>query len=136
MTTIQCSCGAVKVEVTGEPVAQFYCHCDDCQRVHSAAYVPIAMYPTEQTRLIAGNPMTWKLKNNPRTTCPECGTRMFAEPPGMGVRGVVAHLLPTGTFKPTFHIQCQFAMVPVDDDLPHFKGFPQAFGGSDEQVNW
>src|SRR5262245_10345801 len=29
MTTIQCSCGTVKVELTGEPVAQFYFHCDE-----------------------------------------------------------------------------------------------------------
>jgi hypothetical protein len=136
MTTIQCHCGAVKFELTGDPVAQFYCHCDDCQLVHSAAYVPIAMYKAEQVRPISGTPTKWKLKNNPRTMCPGCGTRMFAEPPGMGVAGVVAYLLPKGTFKPAFHIQCQHALLPIKDDLPHFKGFPGAFGGSDDQVSW
>jgi hypothetical protein len=30
-TPIQCLCGAVKMELTGEPIAQLYCHCDDCQ---------------------------------------------------------------------------------------------------------
>ena len=35
-----CRCGAVEIEITGEPIAQFYCHCDDCQIVHGGAYVP------------------------------------------------------------------------------------------------
>lgn len=44
MTPIQCHCGAIRMELTGDPVAQFYCHCDDCQAVHGAAYVPVVMY--------------------------------------------------------------------------------------------
>ena len=133
---MQLRCGAVKVELSGDPVAQFYCHCDDCQAVHHAAYVPIAMYPVESIKVLSGSPMTFKLKNNPRTTCRECGTRLFAEPPGMGVSGVVAYLLPKGSFKPAFHIQCQHALLPIKDDLPHFKGFPKVFGGSDDVVDW
>jgi len=37
MTEIQCRCGAVWIELTAEPIAQFFCHCDDCQAVHGAA---------------------------------------------------------------------------------------------------
>jgi hypothetical protein len=48
----------------------------------------------------------------------------------------IASLLPKGSFSPTFHIQCQHAVRPVRDDLPHFKGFPASFGGSDEKVTW
>jgi hypothetical protein len=33
-------------------------------------------------------------------------------------------------------MQCQFAVRPVDDDLPHFKSRPARFGGSDETVQW
>ena len=40
-----CRCGAVEIEITGEPIAQFYCHCDDCQIVHGSAYVPESVYP-------------------------------------------------------------------------------------------
>jgi hypothetical protein len=77
-----------------------------------------------------------EVQGDPRTTCPECGTRIFAEVPGMGVRGVTGFLLPKGTFRPTFHIQCQFAVRPVKDDLPHYKAYPAQFGGSDETVDW
>ena len=40
MTTIQCRCGAVEVEITAEPIVQFYRHYDDCQAVHGDAYAP------------------------------------------------------------------------------------------------
>jgi hypothetical protein len=72
----------------------------------------------------------------PRRTCPECGTRLFAEPQQLGICGVNGFLLPKGTFQPTFHIQCQYAVRPVMDDLPHYKAFPARFGGSDETVGW
>ena len=52
------------------------------------------------------------------------------------MRGVSGSLLPSGMFEPTFHNQCRFAVMPVKDDLPHFKGLPAAFGGSDETVEW
>jgi hypothetical protein len=136
MTEIQCRCGAVRIELTAEPIAQFFCHCDDCQAVHGAAYIPVAMFPAPAVKVTSGSPKAWKLSSTPRTTCPECGTRIFAEVPGMGVRGVTGFLLPKGTFQPTFHIQCQFAVRPVKDDLPHYKAYPAKFGGSDETVDW
>jgi hypothetical protein len=136
MTTIQCHCGAVQVELTGEPVAQFFCHCDDCQAVHGAAYVPVSMYRADAVKVTRGDPSTWKLKTMPRRTCTRCGTRVFAEPQGLGITGVSGFLLPKGTFTPTFHIQCQFAVRPVRDDLPHFKALPTQFGGSGETVEW
>ena len=133
---VQCNCGAVRMELSGEPVAQFYCHCDDCQKAVGAAYLPIAVYPADAVVVVAGDPNMRSLERTPRGTCRDCGTWVFAEPPGAGIRGVNAFLLPEGQFEPTFHSQCQHAVVPVQDGLPHFKGFPPAFGGSDETVDW
>lgn len=136
MTEIECRCGTVRVELSGEPIAQFFCHCDDCQAVHGAAYIPVAMYPADAVKVTRGRPSVWRLRETPRTTCPACGTRIFAEVSQIGVRGVSGLLLPKGAFRPAFHIQCQFAVRPVKDDLPHFKAFPARFGGSDETVDW
>jgi len=33
-------------------------------------------------------------------------------------------------------MQCQFAVLPVTDALPHFRGLPAAFGGSNETMDW
>jgi hypothetical protein len=136
MPTIECHCGAVKLSVEGSAIAQFFCHCDDCQQVHGAGYVPVCMYRAEQVQVVSGEPRMWKLRATPRATCADCGTRMFAEPPGLGMRGVMAKLLPEGSFQPQFHMQCAHALVQVRDGLPHFRGFPGAFGGSDEVVDW
>jgi hypothetical protein len=136
MTTIQCPCGAVTMELTGDPLACVYCHCQGCQTAHGAAYLPAAMYRYEQTRILGGEPLLWCRTTTTRATCPRCGTRLFAEPPGQWLRSITAYLLPPGVFQPTLHMQCQDALLPVKDDLPHYKGFPALFGGSDELVAW
>ena len=133
---IACQCGAVRIKLSGEPVVQLYCHCRDCQRIAGAGCVPYAIFPQDAVEVTQGNTFRWALKDNVRTRCATCGTYLFGQPVGMGVRGISAYLMPEGTFKPQMHIQCKDALVPVDDDLPHFAGFPAAFGGSDEKVLW
>jgi hypothetical protein len=134
--TLPCRCGAVELTVRGEPLVQMYCHCDDCQAVHGGAYVPESVYPASAVEVTRGTPSTWKLKRSPRFTCTTCGTRLFIEVLPLGLRGVNGYLLPAEEWKPTLHMQCQFAVRPVKDDLPHFKGRPARFAGSDETVDW
>jgi hypothetical protein len=133
---IQCSCGAVRVTLEGEPLAQFFCHCEDCQVGHGGAYVPRSLYPSAAVTITAGEPRVWSLKISPRTSCGHCGAHLFAEVPGYGVRGVNAYLLPKGAFKPAFHVQCHAAVAPVGDGLPHYKDLPARFGGSDDVMDW
>jgi hypothetical protein len=135
-TMLACRCGAVAFEVRGAPVAQFYCHCDDCQAVHGAAYVGESAYPADAVRVVRGEPLTWRLKRNPRFTCGACGTRLFIDVGILAIRGVNAALLPKAMFQPTFHMQCKFAVAPVKDDLPHYASRPARFGGSDETIGW
>ena len=136
MTKIQCRCGAVEVEITAEPIVQMYCHCDDCQAVHGGAYAPESVYPADAVKVVRGDPTTWRLKRNPRFTCRECGTRLFIDVEARRLRGVNGYLLPPGEFQPAFHVQCQFAVRPIVDDLPHYKAMPKRFGGSDDTVGW
>jgi hypothetical protein len=136
VTHVQCRCGAVELELSAEPAVQFYCHCDDCQVVHGAAYVPESVYPANAVKVVRGAPNSWRLKRNPRVTCATCGTRLFIDVLALGLRGVNGTLLPPGAFTPTFHMQCKFAVRPVLDDLPHYRGRPARFGGDDEIVKW
>src|SRR5271155_1341005 len=135
-TRVQCRCGEVEIELTGELLVQFYCHCDDCQAVHGAAYAPESVYPSDAVTVVRGGPKAWTLKRNPRFFCGECGTRLFIDVLPLRVRGLNGYLLPEGRFRPAFHMQCQFALRPVFDELPHFKSRPARFGGSDELVEW
>jgi hypothetical protein len=133
---LQCRCGAIQLEVRGAASAQFFCHCDDCQLLHGAAYVPESVYPADAVRVTSGTPFSWTLKRNPRVGCPSCGTRLFIDVLAARLRGVNGYLLPPSEFKPTFHMHCRFAVRPVVDDLPHYTSRPARFGGSDEIVDW
>jgi hypothetical protein len=136
MIEAQCRCGAIGLRIAGEPVVQLYCHCDDCQAAHAAAYVPAAIYPIHAVEVVRGTPIEMRVKKTPRKRCGTCGAYLFAEIASVGMRSVSAYLLPKGAFKPQFHVQCAYAVLPVADNLPHFKGFPSSFGGSDEFVVW
>lgn len=135
-TNITCLCGAVHVQLEGEPSVQFYCHCDDCQATSGGAYVAVAIYPIEAVSHTRGELVAWTLKTMPRKRCAVCGTQVLAEVPGGKQIGIKANLLPIAAFKPTFHEQCSYAVRPVRDDLPHFRGYPTEFGGTDETVGW
>lgn len=133
---VQCRCRAVTLELSGEPLAQFFCHCDDCQAAHGGAYAPESLYEAGCVKVLAGEPSRWTLKKNPRYTCPTCGTRLFIDVLAFGLRGVNGYLLPPSAFQPRFHMHCQFAVRPVRDELPHYRAMPAEFGGSDETVAW
>jgi hypothetical protein len=135
-TLVECRCGAVQVELVGEALVDLYCHCDDCQAVHGAAYVPESVYRADAVRVTRGDPLAWALKRNPRVTCRECGTRLFIDVKPLSLRGVNGCLLPPGRFRPAFHMHCRFAVAPVKDKLPHYAGRPARFGGSDDTVDW
>lgn len=133
---IHCRCGSVEIDVLAEPIAQFFCHCDDCQAVHGAAYVPESVYPAKAIRIVKGEPVAWTLKRNPRYFCRDCGTRLFIDVTAVNVRGLNGYLLPTEAFNPQYHMQCQFAVRPVPDELPHYTSLSPQFGGPDETIGW
>jgi hypothetical protein len=135
-TTLSCRCGSVQLRLGAAPLAQFYCHCDDCRATSGGAFVPIALFSADAVAVSGGDTFTWTYKTLPRTRCATCGTFLFGEPPGLGVRGVSGFLLSADMFEPAFHSHCQHAVLAVKDDLPHFKGLPASFGGSDETVRW
>ena len=53
---LACRCGEVLVEVAGDPMVQLYCHCDDCQAVHGAAYDPeVRCIEAEAVKVVQGS---------------------------------------------------------------------------------
>jgi hypothetical protein len=133
---IACLCGALRLRIDAEPMVGFWCHCADCRAAHGAAYVGVALYPSNAVELITGEVATFTIRNLPRAFCQRCGARMFARVPGTETTGVVAARLPNGAFAPAFHIHCSEALAPVCDGLPHFASSPSLFGGDDRTVDW
>ncbi len=135
ITLVGCSCGIVEVQLTGEPIAQYVCHCDDCQAVHGKAY-PVALYADSAVVVTRGEVGASILKTTPRIKCSGCGTYVFAEVPRYPFRGVNGDLLPHRRFKPEFHVHCQYAATRIDDSLPHYRDTPVQFCGSGEIMSW
>jgi hypothetical protein len=133
---IGCWCGAVCIELRGEPLAQFYCHCGDCQMVHGAAYVAVTLFPADSVRVVRGDLVESVYKTMPRQRCARCATQVLGKVNGQPIVGVKGNLLPKGVFKPAFHIHCGNAVLPVADALPHYAGVPAQFGGTDECSAW
>jgi hypothetical protein len=136
VTETACRCGAIGLKIVGEPVVQLYCHCDDCQAAHGAAYTPAAIYPAKAVDVVRGDPASMAVKTTERKRCPNCGTHLFSEIANVGMRSVSGYLLPKGEFRPQMHVQCAYAVLPVVDSLPHYEGFPSSFGGAERFVNW
>ncbi|MBT2748752.1 MULTISPECIES: GFA family protein [unclassified Lysobacter] len=132
---VACNCGAVTARLDAQPLQQFYCHCDDCQRASGSPYVAIALFPAASVR-VHGETVAWTLRTLPRHRCPVCGIQIFGEVPGGEIIGIRAERLPPDLFQPAFHIHCRYARLPVQDALPHYAGLPPLFGGNDERVAW
>jgi len=129
----QCLCAAVTLTIDAEPIAQFYCHCRDCQRAHGAAYVSEALFPAAAVS-VSGPTIDFAVRTTARIACARCGMRLFAELPDIGMRGVSGALLPD--IAPSLHINCESAVAPVVDALPHYATMPAEYGGDDSRVAW
>ncbi len=136
MVRTECRCGEIALEISGSPVAQVYCHCKDCQTAHAAAYALNSVYSADAVQIVKGAPVSSCVRSTPRIRCATCGTFLFTEVSSAGLRSVNAYLLPQDSFTPQCHLYCEEAVLPVVDNLPHYKCMPAAFGGTDDVVAW
>jgi hypothetical protein len=112
MHTLTCPCSAVELAVRGTPLAQFYCHCDDCRKMTSGAYAAESVYSGNDVEVTRGGAMVWMLKRNPRYFCAACSGRLFIDIAARNLRGVNGFLLPAEAFRPQFHVNCRFCGPP------------------------
>ncbi|KAL3428330.1 duf636 domain protein [Phlyctema vagabunda] len=83
MSTGRCLCGAIKIVVTGKPVAVGICHCLDCRKTSGSSHALNWFVPDGQLQ-ITGTPKTYTNTSdlgNPikNSFCSTCGTTLFRE---------------------------------------------------------
>jgi hypothetical protein len=83
-----CSCGQLRVVVSGDPVRVSICHCLACQRRTGSSYGYQARFPQEQVRVIGESSEFIRQGDEPGTVgnfhfCPRCGTTVYYETSGM-----------------------------------------------------
>jgi hypothetical protein len=132
-----CFCGAVKIEVTGEPAAMGYCHCNSCRSWSAGPVNAFVLWKPEAVKVTAGadHLRTYgKTPGSRRQFCTLCGGHVMTDHPGFGLIDVYAATTPDLPFRPAVHVNYGETVLPMRDGLPKFKDFPKEFGGSGEMV--
>lgn len=133
----RCFCGAVEVEVTGDPVAMGYCHCASCRLWSAGPVNAFTLWKPDAVKVKRGaeNMGSYhKTDNSHRKWCKSCGGHLFTEHPGWGLVDVYAALIPDLDFKPGVHVHYQERVLPVRDGLPKMKDLPADMGGSGQTL--
>jgi len=134
----QCFCGAVQVEVSGEPVAMGYCHCSSCRSWSGAPVNAFSLWKPQAVKLTAGAEHVATFQKTPfsqRQYCAKCGGHLMNRHPTIGLIDVYAATTPTFRFSPGVHVNYADTVLPMRDGLPKLKDFPAELGGSGETVN-
>lgn len=134
----ECFCGAVKLEVSGQPEAMGYCHCRSCRSWSGGPVNAFSLWKPENVKVSAGaeNIATFKKTElSHRQYCKKCGGHLMTNHPPLGMVDVFAATLPTLKFVPAVHVNYAETVLPMKDGLPKLRDFPKEFGGSGEAVS-
>jgi hypothetical protein len=130
-------CGAVQLELTGEPPVMAYCHCESCRGWLAAPLHAASLWPTASVRVVSGADKLGTFKRTEashRKFCTVCGTAVMVDHPSLRMVDVPAGRVPGLAFKPTVHVHYAEKVLPVKDGLTMFRDFPKDFGGSGEML--
>lgn len=113
-----CYCGAIRIEIQGEPIRVGVCHCMDCRKRQGAVFHSFAIFPLNCAR-ISGETRAWQSKN----FCPTCGSPVFDLWPGE-IEVHLGCLDEPNQLKPTYEgwTVRRESWLPQFDVLHHFVG--------------
>lgn len=132
-----CFCGAVEVEVTGDPLFMGYCHCNSCRHWSAAPVTVYTLWPPDAVNITKGedNLITYnKTEASYRKSCKNCGGHIFTDHKTMELFDVYPAIIPGLEFKPDMHVHYGETVLPIKDGLPKFNDLPEEAGGSGEII--
>jgi hypothetical protein len=132
-----CFCGAVTLEVDGEPEAMGYCHCRSCRSWSGGPVNAFSLWKPGAVRITSGvkHVETFKKTDlSERKYCSKCGGHLMTNHPPLGLVDVFTATIPTLRFSPAVHVNYAETVLPMRDGLPKLKDFPAEFGGSGESI--
>lgn len=125
---VECDCGAVSLELSGEPKVRGFCHCEDCRDLLKIPYHSVTAWEADKVRVSRGeeclNFFQHPSKRMQRAYCSRCGETLF-NTNAMGWR-IVSQLLIRkcyhGELPEALQSQSHFfydqRIVDIDDALP------------------
>ena len=134
----KCFCGAVEVEIQGDPIGMMVCHCKVCRSWSASPVNGATLFKPEQVKITKGEENLNKFALNEghdRTWCKKCGGHLLTDHTNTyGIIDVYSSVLENFEFKPTAHVNYESTILPMKDGLPKFKDFPEDMGGSGETI--
>lgn len=127
----RCHCGAIRYELSGEPVYHAMCHCGDCRRSAGAPAVSWALFPESAVSIAGEATVHASSENARRHFCPTCGSGLFYTNditfPGM-IDIQTGTLDNPDAFPLQVHVQTaeHIGWMTHLDDLPQFERYPSA----------
>ena len=128
-----CFCGAVQFNITGEPAAMGYCHCESCRSWSAAPVNAFTLWKPDGLKVTRGGEHIHSYSKTPksqRKSCKICGGHLFTDHPLWGVVDVYAASIPTFPYRPALHVNYQETRLRIKDGLPKMKDMPKEMGGS------
>jgi hypothetical protein len=132
-----CFCGAVKLAVTGDPVAAGYCHCESCRKWSAGPVNAFSLWKPEQVKVTTGADKIGtyhKTEQSYRKFCTVCGGHVMTEHPPWSLIDVYAATIPTYKHQPQLHVHYQESVLPMKDGLPKMRDIPKEMGGSGQTM--
>ncbi len=132
-----CMCGAVSLDLSGEPAVQVFCHCESCRGWLNAPIHAASLWPAASVKITSGAEQLGSYKRTEashRKFCTRCGTPVLIEHPALGMVDIPAGRVEGFVHTPTVHVHYGEKVLSVQDGLPKFKDFPKDFGGSGDML--
>ena len=129
----RCFCGAVEIEVRGNPEAMGYCHCSSCRSWSAGPVNAFTLWKPENVTVTKGADRLarfTKTEGSGRQFCKTCGGHVMTDHPPLAMIDVYAATIPGLKFSPEVHVNYSETVLPMKDGLPKLKDFPAEFGGS------
>src|ERR1044072_986879 len=133
----ECFCGAVHIEVTGEPAGMGYCHCSSCRSWSAGPVHAFTLWNPDAVKITAGAEHIGTYQKTPvsqRQFCKKCGGHIMTNPPPLKLIDVYAATIPSLKFAPGLHVNYAETVVPLHDGLPPRNAFPHDFCGAGDMV--
>jgi hypothetical protein len=131
MLTGHCLCGSVRYQISGEPLALMYCHCEECRRATGSSLNTSIFVRRDDFRIVSGEEALSHHETSPgnlRHFCSRCGSpifKLFPQPPDLlTIRAGTLDSDPG--VRPTAHIWVseKAPWYQIADGLPQFPRGP------------